>query len=57
LYFPTKGVKGVTRLELNVLEALVIFLNAEDSFKLSEPILPKLKKFKIFLLSNGKRSK
>jgi hypothetical protein len=48
LYFPTKGVKGVTKFELKVLEAQVIFLKADVSFKLSEPMFPKLKKFKIF---------
>jgi len=48
LYFPTKGVNGVTKLELKVLEAQEIFLNAVDSLRLSDPILLKLKKFKIF---------
>jgi len=48
LYFPTKGVNGVTKLELKVLEAQEIFLNAEDSLRLSDPMLLKLKKFKIF---------
>jgi hypothetical protein len=47
----------VTKFELNVLEVQVIFLKAEDSFKESDPIFPKFKKFKIFLLSKGKSNK
>jgi len=57
LYFPTKGVNGVTKFELNVFDAAVIFLKALDSFKLLEPMLSKLKKFKRFFLSSGNNNK
>jgi hypothetical protein len=53
LYLPIKGVKGETKIVLKVLEAMKIFLKADDSFKLLTPILLKSKKLIIFFLSKG----